>query len=811
MARFLRTAPLAVLSALLLALALATAASAATFNVDTTSDDYRADCTDAPDDCSIRGALDNANATADDDSVVIPAGIYRFDDNFSGLFVGHGGSYDSPDPGALTIQGAGAGETIIDADGKSRVLTIEDSTVEISGVTLRDGNVRFRKGRRILLDVGLDGDSPVVNLADGTTERLPAAAGLSSLGPIDATGLSLDSGGGLSAVGSDVTLIDSVVSHNAAGTTGAAGGILNLDGRLKLIRSTVHRNNAGVVGGGIVNLGILELEDSTVSDNTAFILGGGILNMGRLAIDSSTISGNYTWGHGAGLMNLGLSAPVELPNLAASVAADVTDSPAGDSVITGSTFSDNAVLFGQGGAVLHASLTPVAPPEECLPVEDELGNPCEALSDGPAPSKLVLLADTFADNASIDANNMFLPVGGADWGHGSSIYAAGPVDIGNSVIADGTARGGADNCGVADDDTDLIQTLGNNVETWAGQEGDVLYGTCFLDTDQNDTVVKDVRLGDLRDNGGPTKTRALRTGSPAINSYAADTCPDDDQRGGARPPENGSAGDACDAGAYEANSLADLSIDSHTDAPDPATVGSPLTYSIVVRNAGPDAINGVKVTHALPAGVELVSAANGEVGTLAAGESRTLEAIVRPTAVDEIVSTATVGAAGMTDTKPSNDSATAKTQVAAAPLPQQQPQQQEPQDENVNLNLTVPTTATVDQFLNGIIIEADCQDEPCLRRFREHAAINTGATRIAGFNLTVSRTFLPMSSTKKQVRLRPCLSGSKTGKPHKRCMKNLRKAVKKAGTFKVKVVVTATDKAGNTVAKKAIITIKPKR
>jgi hypothetical protein len=109
--------------------------------------------------------------------------------------------------------------------------------------------------------------------------------------------------------------------------------------------------------------------------------------------------------------------------------------------------------------------------------------------------------------------------------------------------------------------------------------------------------------------------------------------------------------------------------------------------------------------------------------------------------------------------------------------------------------------------MNGIVVEADCKDEECLRRFREHAAINTGASHIAGFNLTVSRGVLARSSKRKRIRLRPCQSGSKNGKRHKRCMKNLRKAANKAKKFKVKVVVSAVDAAGNKDYAKTFVTV----
>jgi hypothetical protein len=57
------------------------------------------------------------------------------------------------------------------------------------------------------------------------------------------------------------------------------------------------------------------------------------------------------------------------------------------------------------------------------------------------------------------------------------------------------------------------------------------------------TISPDARLGVLGDNGGPTKTIRLLSGSPAIG--AALSCPIRDQRGVERPSQG------CDSGAFE--------------------------------------------------------------------------------------------------------------------------------------------------------------------------------------------------------------------------------------------------------------------
>jgi hypothetical protein len=69
--------------------------------------------------------------------------------------------------------------------------------------------------------------------------------------------------------------------------------------------------------------------------------------------------------------------------------------------------------------------------------------------------------------------------------------------------------------------------------------------TCFGGGGPNDMFETDPLLLELDDNGGPTRTRGIRAGSPALDAGGA-SCPRSDQRGQMRP-----AGSACDIGAFE--------------------------------------------------------------------------------------------------------------------------------------------------------------------------------------------------------------------------------------------------------------------
>ncbi|MGI8854594.1 MAG: choice-of-anchor Q domain-containing protein [Thermomicrobiales bacterium] len=73
-------------------------------------------------------------------------------------------------------------------------------------------------------------------------------------------------------------------------------------------------------------------------------------------------------------------------------------------------------------------------------------------------------------------------------------------------------------------------------------------GSCGTFTQPHDRTYRDPHIGVLANNGGPTLTHALLSGSPAIDAggTSANGCPATDQRGFPRPQ-----GAACDIGAFE--------------------------------------------------------------------------------------------------------------------------------------------------------------------------------------------------------------------------------------------------------------------
>jgi len=148
----------------------------------------------------------------------------------------------------------------------------------------------------------------------------------------------------------------------------------------------------------------------------------------------------------------------------------------------------------------------------------------------------------------------------------NSTLAGNRVDFGNDDGSNANGTGGAvynllnpgdgatvtlmlDNtilAGTQDGNSDAANSFGGTVN---GSQSNIVQ----TNDDQNplpDAVIVagngDPLLAGLADNGGPTFTRALQAGSPAIDAGDAATCQATDQRGVTRPQ-----GPGCDIGAYE--------------------------------------------------------------------------------------------------------------------------------------------------------------------------------------------------------------------------------------------------------------------
>src|SRR5438874_1318012 len=192
---------------------------------------------------------------------------------------------------SLTVIGSGASTTIIDGQAAGSVVTIPNSSAQVtlSNITIRNGALTIYGG-------GIDnwGTLTINSSTVSGNLALPSLRNQPSYG------------GGIYNSGR-VTINDSTISGN---------------------RALCHNYCSGE-GGGIFNNGSLTINDSTLNGNLAggnfsVARGGGIYNNGRLTINNSTISGNGTTylGQGGGIWNnSGSSAVLQNSIVANSVRA----------------------------------------------------------------------------------------------------------------------------------------------------------------------------------------------------------------------------------------------------------------------------------------------------------------------------------------------------------------------------------------------------------------------------------------------------------------------------------------------------------
>lgn len=324
----------------------------------------------------------------------------------------------------------------------------------------------------------------------------------------------LEQGGGIAANGSIMTILSSLFDHNVSvnddggaidsaqitatdtcfsyNTSKADGGGFNSENQdIKLIRCLVLGNTAtNGEGGGFTDGGpetSITLIDCTISKNTAGGNGGGFAAEGvTLNMYGCTVDNNKSGSAGGGAYIITSGEDTDpYPDGPAPVAPG--------SIIANCTFSDNGAAFAGGGLTY----------------------------DG--PGDLTIVNCTIVYNAA-DSGGGIAQLNGGD----------GFIHIGNTILALNTANNGPDAYNIS---ANPFDDLGHNL---------VFADPDSLFTGPGDIFGVDPLLGPLQNNGGPTKTHALLTGSQAIDNGDDLLAPATDQRGVDRPQ-----GEHADIGAYE--------------------------------------------------------------------------------------------------------------------------------------------------------------------------------------------------------------------------------------------------------------------
>ncbi|MGH2586882.1 MAG: choice-of-anchor Q domain-containing protein [Dehalococcoidia bacterium] len=419
----------------------------------------------------------------------------------------------------------------------------------------------------------------------------PAQLTLEGLSLANGSGISTDDPGAIHVrQAGDLTIIDSTITNNEA--SGAGGAIYNDNGTLTITDSTVSNNSAvgvGNGGGAIFNAGhdgggTLTIKDSTFTNNQAVgyeILiynadGGAILNDGgNLVIADSTFSGNRAHNYGGAIYHKG----------------------DGSFTLSGSTFSSNQSTDGDGGAIY---------------VNQSTLNVTDSTFDSNTASDRAGAIYTYFGTLNLSASTF---VNNATSGYGGALYDDnGTVIITNSTFTMNQASSGSGGAAIYHDghnhDT-LTITNSTFATNRSGDKAAILlyHGGATLQNvllanaagsspNCNETAVsgpihdeggnfatddscgfnassshnsKDPMLDALADNTGPTKTMALKEGSPAIDA-GQQPCPAFDQRGQMRPTPR------CDSGAYQTEgTTTGPTITSLNPASGPAAGGTTVT------------------------------------------------------------------------------------------------------------------------------------------------------------------------------------------------------------------------------------------
>ena len=284
------------------------------------------------------------------------------------------------------------------------------------------------------------------------------------------------------------------------GSDATRGGGLDVDQESSLVlRDSVVRNNSAVDGGGInVDLdSSLEIYDSEIRNNDASDRGGGIFSADGGDVLRSVISDNDSGSAeadgGGGIFSSGGFMDIE------------------DSLITG----NDAPGLADGGGVAVAGSGSVRLTNTTVSTNSAHdGGGIHQASSG----------NSFLDSVTVALNSA------SQAGGGVARAVSGLLFTKRSILGDNTAPSGPDCSG-------SISSQGHNLlETTAG---------CTFSTDTGDITNSAPQIvAALAFNGGPTRTHALQTTSPAINNSGGTSVPPEDQRGA---PRTGSP----DIGAYE--------------------------------------------------------------------------------------------------------------------------------------------------------------------------------------------------------------------------------------------------------------------
>ena len=271
-------------------------------------------------------------------------------------------------------------------------------------------------------------------------------------------------------------------------------------------------------GAGIYNNGTLTVENIVLTDNYAGDGGAIYNNQGTLTISESTISSNTATGWGGGVYNNKGTVTIKNSTFRSNTSnqggaiTSFSDGTAASATISNSTFSSNSATSGNG-----------------------IGGAINTHASGAATATTTIINSTITGNFATYG-------GGVASSTNNSGGSTSTITMKNSIVYGNTGSG--PNCASINTGASLVGDANNLFATTAAG--------CPLGTSDVKTSVASSAVVDaLVNNGGPTETRTLASGSPAIDAGDNTICTtspisNKDQRGVTRP-----IGSQCDIGAVE--------------------------------------------------------------------------------------------------------------------------------------------------------------------------------------------------------------------------------------------------------------------
>ena len=193
----------------------------------------------------------------------------------------------------VSIIGAGAATTIVDAGLASRVIRVNSGrSARLSGLTLRNG-------KTVTAAYGEGG-----GLSNWGTTTVDQCVFDSN----SALGVTANPAGFGGAIFNNGKLYVSLTTFTANSSTGKGGAVYN-SGTALISDSSLNGNSAAGDGAGIFNDfgGLTDVKRSTLYSNIASVNGGAIANAGTLYVGNGTITTNIAHGQGGGVSNTSTS------------------------------------------------------------------------------------------------------------------------------------------------------------------------------------------------------------------------------------------------------------------------------------------------------------------------------------------------------------------------------------------------------------------------------------------------------------------------------------------------------------------------